>query len=112
MSAVDNFNKFKNGVNAKIYKALKQAGTLILADADKIIPIDTGFLANSKFQKENLNPENPQVVVGYTASYAAEVHENVGGKWKRPKAEAKFLEKSVNKNLPVVQAMIVEALKI
>jgi hypothetical protein len=57
MSGVDNFNKFKNGVNVKNYKKLKQAGTLILQDADKIIPIDTGFLANSKFQKENLNPD-------------------------------------------------------
>lgn len=48
--------------------------------------------------KQMVVGNNPALAYGYTANYAALVHENVDANWKRPGATAKFLEKAIRIN--------------
>lgn len=41
------------------------------------------------------NPSQPIVIFGYTANYAVFVHENVGAKFNRPTARARWLYKAM-----------------
>lgn len=87
--------KFKNILNKKISLALTSVASVALEESDKIIPIDTGFLANSKFSQ--LHNQNKTIRLGYTSKYAAKVHERQNQKFKRPNAENKFLEKGMSR---------------
>ncbi len=49
-----------------------------------------------------INIASPQVEVGFTASYAALVHENTQADKDRKKGESKFLEKAVKNNIPLI----------
>lgn len=68
-------------------------GLMIQRDAQGMTPVMTGNLRAGAFT-DLVAPLH--VVVGYQADYAIFVHENVEAH--HPVGEAKFLEKSVNKN--------------
>jgi hypothetical protein len=110
MSIVKGFNNFIEQKSKGLYKALVQGAETILEEADKIIPVDTGNLRNSSFK--NIDTNNAKVTIGYTAEYAPYVHENLDANFRRPSAEAKFLEKAVNMHVKTVQDNIVKALKV
>jgi hypothetical protein len=72
-------------------KGLPIIGQLLIAEAQSLAPIRTGFLANdSAFSRT----ENNSVVVGFNAAYAAAVHERHPSK---PKFLASALAESARR---------------
>ena len=67
--------------------------------SDKTGELASGHLQvlnKAKMQVEGANIlGRPMLVFGYTANYAAFVHENVGAKFKRPTAHARWLFKAL-----------------
>lgn len=107
MSQVDKkFANFINGLDVKSIVALKEASSFIMEKSDETVPIDTGNLANSKYDRLTDAGKTVSIEVGYTAEYAKVVHENVGANFKRPKARAKFLEKAIYENVDKIKSII------
>lgn len=89
------------------HRGLLSAANYVLTDADigqsPLVPARTGNLRSSRFA-EPLPSEQPTVVFGYTANYAAAVHEMLispSGKpidWSRSGSGPKFLEASLKRN--------------
>ena len=88
-----------------IHKALVKAGLLLLRASQKIVPVDTGNLRSSGFTRADGTGWDTKVTVGYTASYAVFVHENLDNKHKKGK-QAKFLEEPARAMHPQLQQMI------
>lgn len=87
--------------------ALTKIGVIIKADAVRKAPVDTGNLRNSAYYEV----ENDKVRIGFSAAYAAFVHENVEEKLRgQPRTSgskkgnywdsggSKFLENAVKEN--------------
>lgn len=123
-----NLNKEITKIQNGTMKGLIRAAILIRADMDKtppLIPVDTGNLRSSWFVSTFNSQRTPFVIMGFTASYARFVHDNIGaqfqrevrvktkkGKYKikkvgRPGAGALFFTASLNRN----QAKILKIIK-
>jgi hypothetical protein len=72
---------------------------------------DHGTVLNSA-KADAISSGQPMVVLGYTAHYAAEVHENVSATFQRPGAGAKFLQASLRRNEKEMLRVIAEEAKI
>lgn len=64
----------KGKLNQSISRGLVKGGLFLQRESQKIVPVDTGNLRSSAFTRK-LTWDH--VKVGYTASYAAFVHENL-----------------------------------
>lgn len=93
------------------------AGHLVERRSKALVPREYGNLVNSGYTQPD--PDNPNgVIVGYTANYAAAVHEKIGMKLKGkprpsgkgvywgPKGEAKFLEKPFRESRDDIKRII------
>jgi hypothetical protein len=88
---------------------LLEIGLTIQRDSQQHVPVQFGKLKASAYTRKAL--DNPNAVeIGYTAKYAAAVHENVEMKWRGkprrkpkrtvywgPQGEAKFLENAMRR---------------
>lgn len=74
-------------------QALNRIGVIIKADSVKLTPVDTSNLRGSAYIDVD---GTKSVFIGYTASYAVFVHEDLEAIHKV--GEAKFLEKAVKMN--------------
>lgn len=113
-----NINKVLNGMTVRGHAGLVSAANYILTDADigqpPLVPALTGNLRSSRFTEPFDAPGGtPAVVFGYSANYAAAVHEmmsSVSGapiNWSRPGSGPKFFEASIRRNqkkIPVIIA--------
>jgi len=67
--------------DSRIRKALERgvvkAGLYIQRESQRIVPVDTGNLKASAFTRKIGSGVKFDVIVGYTASYAIYVHENI-----------------------------------
>lgn len=70
---------------------LKRAGLFLQRESQKIVPVEFGVLKNSAFTRAEGSGFGTVVRVGYEASYAIFVHENLEAAHK-PGKQAKFLE--------------------
>jgi len=98
-----------NGIKNRGFDGLLEAGLKIEAASNKRAPRDLGNLVGSSYTRK-AQDGSLSVEVGYGASYAAAVHENLEMKLKGeprasgrgvywgPKGESKFLEKTVREN--------------
>lgn len=98
-----------NGIKDRSFGGLLEAGLKIEAASNKRAPRDLGNLVGSSYARK-AQDGSLSVEVGYGASYAAAVHENLEMKLKGeprvsgrgvywgPKGESKFLEKTVREN--------------
>lgn len=98
-----------NGIKSRGFDGLLEAGLKIEAASNNRAPRDLGNLVGSSYARKSQDG-SLSVEVGYGASYAAEVHENLEMKLKGeprasgrgvywgPKGENKFLEKTVREN--------------
>ena len=78
----------------------------ILDDSNALVPVDSGNLQRSgEIYVDNQN----KVQVYYTEDYAIYVHEDLSTN--HPNGEAKFLEKSINKNKKKLEKAIAAELK-
>ena len=66
--------KTKSRLNASISRGLVKGGQYLQRESEKIVPVMTGNLRGTAFTRR-LSWDH--VTVGYTASYAAFVHENL-----------------------------------
>lgn len=92
----------------KIQKATQESVLLIRRDAVVNAPVDTGNLRGSAYSSVKREGRNTVGEVGFNAKYAVYVHEidanyRVGG-WK-------YLERSVNQNLPKIKLLFWEAIR-
>ena len=58
-------------------KGLKKAGLFLLRQSQKIVPVQTGNLKGSGFIRSLGSGIKTDVIIGYTALYAAYVHEDL-----------------------------------
>lgn len=73
---VRNLNKEIAKINNVSINNLIKAGYYLEAKSVEQVPVDLSNLQNSISVTSNMSVINPQVVVGYSAKYAAAVHEN------------------------------------
>jgi hypothetical protein len=104
-----NLNKEISGIKNRSFAGLLEAGLKIEAGSNERAPSEYGDLRGSSYTRKSRDG-SLSVEVGYTASYAAFVHENLEmrlkgelrpsglGKYWGPKGENKFLEKTVKLN--------------
>ena len=104
--------QFLAAVEQKAARGVTQALILGASEASVMTPIDTSTLLNSQFR--NVTKEGSKIVgtVGYTAEYAADVHDpNIKQRFRRSTAEKEFLRKGFEESEPNIRAVITGAIK-
>ena len=102
---VNNLKREVRGIKNRSGKGLIEAAIIVQRDMDKtppLIPVDTGNLHGSWFTQLLNLPKGKAIIMGFSANYAAFVHENMEkeGKvtWRRPGAGPKFFQASLERN--------------
>ena len=104
--------QFITAVEQKAARGVTQALILGASEASVMTPVDTSTLLNSQFRR--VDKEGSRIVgtVGYTAEYAADVHDpNIKQKFRRSTAEKEFLKKGFEEAEPNIRAVITGAIK-
>ena len=113
-----NLNKEIKGIKDRSVAGLKAAGEVVKGEAQNRVPVEHGYLKGSAYVRTE-SREPPAVSIGFSASYAIYVHENLEQKLKGdprpsglgvywgPKGEPKFLENA----LTHLKAKIVEIVR-
>ncbi|WP_159282204.1 HK97 gp10 family phage protein [Rahnella variigena] len=93
--AVKNLDSIVNTITGKkVVRALQSAMIIGSSRAALYTPIDTSYLLNSQFREIVVNGTRFTGRVGYTANYAAYVHDPANVQtFRRPTAEKEFLTK-------------------
>jgi hypothetical protein len=107
-----------------IEHGLKKAGLMLQAESQRLVPVETGNLRASAFTRAVGQGIKTVVTVGYTAFYAAMVHEAFGvlkgqprkkpakGKYWDPKGQPKFLETPMRRLRDKLAAIVAKEAKI
>lgn len=104
--------QFITAVEQKAARGVTQALILGASEASVMTPVDTSTLLNSQFRR--VDKEGSRIVgtVGYTAEYAADVHDpNIKQKFRRSTARKEFLRKGFEEAEPNIRAVITGAIK-
>lgn len=104
--------QFLSAVEQKAARGVTQALILGASEASVMTPVDTSTLLNSQFR--NVAKDGSKIVgtVGYTAEYAADVHDpNVKQRFRRSTAEKEFLKKGFEESELNIRAVIAGAIK-
>lgn len=99
------------------------AGSIIGGYATLMTPIDTSNLVNSQYRTVSKDGTKVIAAIGYTAKYAAAVHEAPGslkgrprmngrGNYWDPDANPKFLEQAATENMQEIDSAIKKAMKL
>ncbi len=113
LRVTNNLPQFITSIEVKAARAVRSALILGATEAAALTPIDTGTLINSRFS--NVTKEGTRIVgtTGYTADYAAPVHDpDNPQKFRRASAEKLFLEKGFERAKPAIDAAVARALKV
>lgn len=109
--------------NERAKQAVKVGTSIIAGYATLMTPVDTSVLINSQYQAF----EGTKGMVGYTAEYAAYVHEASGklkgqqrpkrkgnptGEFWSPDAEPEFLRKAGDDNLAEIEQAVIQAMRV
>lgn len=117
---MSNLNAQVNAIEGRTMTGLYSAGLFVQKESNRRAPKDTGNLRESSFVRNVFNG----VVVGYTANYAAAVHEAPGtlkGEERKSGSkkgtywevgEPKFLENAVRENTQEIIDRIVRRAKV
>lgn len=87
---VRNFGRADGLISKGVERGLVKAGLKLQRASQLLVPVDTGGLKGSAFTRKEGEGFRAEVSVGYTASYAVFVHENLEAN--HPIGQAKFLE--------------------
>lgn len=99
-----NLNKEVRAIEGRTMLGMIDAAIIIRRDMDRtppLIPVMTGNLRNSWFTTPipgSVLVKNPTLIFGFSANYAAYVHEMVGAHFKREGAGAKFFAAALDRN--------------
>lgn len=93
-NVLKNLNDEIERIKGRTLIGLLEAGKLVRREGQILTPVDTGNLINSWYGPEKSMGffGKVSVTIGLTASYAPYVHEMINAKFKKPGAQAKFLE--------------------
>lgn len=97
----NNLNKVAKQEHSSGLKGLLEVALMLRRDMDKtlpLIPVDTGNLRQSWFTNATECIKGPQVRAGFSAKYAAAVHEATNKNFRRPRSGAKFYEEALKRN--------------
>lgn len=104
--------QFITAVEQKAARAMTQALILGASEASVMTPVDTSTLLNSQYRKVDKDGTKIVGTVGYTAEYAAYVHDpNVKQRFRRSTAQKEFLKKGFEEAEPNIRAVITGAIK-
>lgn len=104
---IRNLQKEIGNIEGDLSKGLLAAGLFVQGESQRTVPHDTGTLSNSSFTSMGELMGMPAVRVGYTAEYAAFVHEMPQEyNYSKPGTGPKFLEKAVKDNVPTILKII------
>ena len=131
MSKIKGYKKVRIGLENALKKKIPQnaeraahvAGSIIGGYASLMTPVDTSNLINSQYRTVTKDGKRVVAAIGYTAKYAAAVHNTTGklkGKPRRtgrgnywdPDAEPKFLEKAATENMDEINEAVMKAMKL
>ena len=110
-----NLNNEIQKIKGRTMKGLIESAILVRVDMDKtppLIPVDTGNLRHSWFTSHFYQGNGFGLHFGFSANYAIFVHENIGAKFNRPGAGAKFFEASLKRNEKEILAIIAKNAKV
>lgn len=131
MSRIKGYKKVRVALEDALKKKIPQnaeraahvAGSIIGGYASLMTPVDTSNLINSQYRTVTKEGKRVVAAIGYTAKYAAAVHNAKGtlkGKPRRtgrgdywdPDAEPGFLEKAAIENMDEINAAVMKAMKL
>jgi len=99
--AIDNIQ------DRRVVRALTSAMIVGASQAAIYTPIDTSYLLNSQFREIVVNGTRITGRVGYTASYAAYVHDPANPqRFRRATAEKEFLTKGFEESRDVIDRVV------
>lgn len=120
-----NLNSRIDAIPEKSMKGLLTGVLIVQRDAQKHVPVEYGVLRQSAFTRRARNDKTVKAVeVGFTAAYAAFVHENLEQKLKGkprpsgkgvywgPQGEPRFLANAVVRNEDEIVRRVAEASEI
>jgi hypothetical protein len=96
-----NLNRQIKGIKNRSLAGLYEGATIIQKDMDRtppLVPIHTGTLRQSWAAVPYFKGKQFGLIIGFTANYAALVHEDMERQFRRPGAGAKFFEASFFRN--------------
>lgn len=110
---IRNLNKEIDKIKGRTGQGLMAAGLFIQGEAQEVTPVEKGVLVNSAFVDLDNQPQGPVVRVGFTAEYAAIVHElPADSNFTKPGTGPKFLENTVDTNRDTILKIIKNRAKI
>lgn len=95
-----NLNKEIKAIEGRSLQGMILAVAEIRKDIDMVsplVPVDKGNLRASWFAEPLMMPIGPAVIFGFSANYAAFVHEMLGAHFQRPGAGPKFLQAHIRR---------------
>ncbi|WP_063887840.1 HK97 gp10 family phage protein [Pseudorhodoferax sp. Leaf265] len=108
----NNLPRFTAGVQVRAARGMNQALILGASEASVLTPIDTSNLLNSQYRSVDKQGDRIVGTVGYTAEYAAAVHDADNAQtFRRPSAEKEFLKHGFERAEPNIRAVIKGAIK-
>lgn len=105
--------QFIGRVQVNAARGMTRALTLGASEASVLTPIDTSTLINSQYK--SLRAEAGRIIgtAGYTAEYAAAVHDPDNPQtFRRASAEKSFLSKGFENAEPNIRAVLIGAIKV
>lgn len=104
--------QFLAAVEQKAARGVTQALILGASEASVMTPVDTSTLLNSQFRSVAKDGSKIVGTVGYTAEYAADVHDpNIKQRFRRSTARKEFLKLGFEEAEPNIRAVITGAIK-
>lgn len=104
---VNRMPQFVAGQQRKAAVGMTKALILGASEASVLTPIDTSTLLNSQYRKVEVDGERIVGTVGYTAEYAAAVHDPDNAQnFRRATAEKEFLRKGFERAEPNIRAVL------
>ena len=109
---VNRMPQFAASVQQRAARGMTQALILGASEASVLTPIDTSTLMNSQYRRVEKDGERIVGSVGYTAEYAAAVHDPDNAQnFRRASAEKEFLRKGFERAEPNIRAVLKGAIR-
>ena len=109
----NNLPKFMSDLEVKGARGMASALILGASEASMMTPIATSTLLNSQFSNVETSASRVVGTVGYTAEYAAVVHDpEHKQKFRRASAEKEFLRKGFEQAEPNIRAVLIGAIRV
>lgn len=101
-----NLTRRINSIDNRARSGIRAATLHVKSKMLPITPVDTGNLRNSAFTRIEDDGGEPVGVVGFTAAYAPFVHECVECEFQAPRAEPRFLARTLQRERDEIQRLI------